>query len=52
VGKVEQAIADFGRAIDIEPGNAAHYRDRGEAYMAAGDRVRAEADFAASQNRK
>ncbi|WP_312876476.1 SAV_2336 N-terminal domain-related protein [Streptomyces bohaiensis] len=44
-GNNEQAIADFTRAIELEPDNAANYRWRGLAGHSAGDYQRAIADF-------
>ena len=42
---MDDAIADYGRAIGIEPKNAVAYRDRGHAYKDKGDLDRAMADY-------
>ena len=44
-GDLEQAIADFSRAIELEPENATAYRGRGVAYNESGDPDQALADF-------
>lgn len=44
-GDVDQAIADFGRAIAIDPRHAQAYWGRGAAYLQKGDYPRAIADL-------
>ena len=42
----EQGIADFSRVIELDPGEAAAYYNRGLSYQELGDADKAEADFA------
>jgi tetratricopeptide (TPR) repeat protein len=44
-GDMDDAIADYGRAIGVDPKNAAAYRYRGHAYKDKGDLDRAMADY-------
>ena len=44
-GQHEEAIADFSKAIEIEPRRAPLYDGRGKVYQMIGDEARAEADF-------
>ena len=39
------AIADFGRAAELEPGEPQHFRDRARAHLAKGEPLLAMADF-------
>jgi Flp pilus assembly protein TadD len=43
--KLEEAIADFTKAIELNPNDAAAYLNRGVAYSAHGNMVAAIADF-------
>ena len=45
-GDYDQAIADFSRAIELNPDNAEYWHDRGAAYFRKGDYDRAIADYA------
>ena len=45
LGKYEKAIADFGRALDLHPQNAAFYSNRGLAKSSLGHYEEAIADF-------
>ena len=48
MGEHKKGIADFGRALEVQPEFAPAYRNRGHAYHQLGDTVQAAADF---QNR-
>ncbi|HEY85645.1 MAG TPA: tetratricopeptide repeat protein [Chloroflexi bacterium] len=45
IGDLEQAIADYNKAIDLNPDYAAAYSNRGVAYYYSGDLEQAIADF-------
>ena len=45
-GDYDQAIADFSRAIDLNPDNAEYWHDRGAAHFLKGDYKQAIADYA------
>ena len=45
-GDYDQAIADFSRAIELNPDNAEYWHDRGAAYFRKGDYDQAIADYA------
>ena len=45
-GDYDQAIADFSRAIALNPDNAEYWHDRGAAHFRKGDYDRAIADYA------
>ncbi len=45
VGDLDAAIADFSKAIELEPGNTRGYLLRGLAYQRKGDGNRGLADF-------
>ena len=44
--KQEEAIADYTKAIELDPKYVFNYNDRGEAYKALGKTKEADADFA------
>jgi tetratricopeptide (TPR) repeat protein len=44
-GSFDAAIADFGMVIQLEPGNASAYNNRGRAYDEKGDEEKAFADY-------
>jgi tetratricopeptide (TPR) repeat protein len=44
--ELDQAISDFGKAIELAPSFADAYENRGKAWKDKGDKKRAEADFA------
>jgi tetratricopeptide (TPR) repeat protein len=44
-GRYDEAIADFTRAIFLDPGNALYYANRGVAFAQAGRRAEALSDF-------
>jgi tetratricopeptide (TPR) repeat protein len=44
-GEHDRAIADFDKAIGIDPAQATAFYNRGNAYYAKGDRDRAIADY-------
>ena len=46
VGKNEEAIADYTKAIELDPKDAINYSARGRAYKAVGKNEEAEADSA------
>ena len=45
-GDYDQAIADFSRAIELNPDNAEYWYDRGAAYLRKRDYNQAIADYA------
>ena len=45
LGRYQEAIADYTRAIELEPDHADFYQERGVAYESAGDDVRAMEDY-------
>ena len=47
--KVSEAIADYTKAIELDPKDAINYSARGRAYKALGKNEEAEADFAQSK---
>lgn len=49
LGKLELAIADFDRAIELDPEYARAYYDRGSAYDARGEMARAIAEYERAQ---
>ena len=42
----DKALADFNKAIELEPNYGEIYHHRGECYEAMGDKLKAQADFA------
>ena len=46
LGKHEEAIADYNRAIELQPDYAKAYRNRAEVYRVIGELDKAEADEA------
>ena len=45
IGKPQDALVAFGRALALDPGNAAAYNNRGVALLMLGQREAARADF-------
>jgi len=43
-----QALADFSKAIELQPKLASAYRNRGATYLFLGDEAKARADFSAA----
>ena len=41
----EKAVAEFTKAIELDPENGELYQKRGDAYQAMGDSEKAEADY-------
>jgi len=45
MGRYEEALADFNRAIELDPGDPEHIAGRGQTYQAMGRYDEAQADF-------
>jgi serine/threonine-protein kinase len=52
MGKADEALADFQRALDLEPGNAAALTGLAQAYAAKGQLAQAEATYQKAIDRK
>jgi regulator of sirC expression with transglutaminase-like and TPR domain len=48
LGRTGEAIASYTKRIELEPGNAFNWSDRGDAYRAAGDHQHALTDYSAA----
>jgi len=49
-GDLKQALADFDKAIVLDPKNDLAYRDRGEVYLMTGELGKAQTDFAKAKS--
>lgn len=48
LGRYDEAIADFGRALELDPGNSQYYCQRGDARMRTGANNEAVSDYTAA----